>query len=86
MEKTVLTVEIAVLKCSRNKNSGSTHRKSNWRNDHWLSVRASEDETSDAFGKCIFSVSACIPSYRIPSCKQHDQQILWKRHQCPLLL
>ena len=34
-----------------------------------------EDETSDAFGKCIFSVSACIPSCRIPSCKQHDKQI-----------
>ena len=46
-------------------------------NDHWLAVRASEDETSDAFGKCIFSVSAYIPSFSrmpMPSCKQHDRQ------------
>ena len=61
------------------------HHKRNWRNDHWLAVRASEEGTSDAFGECIFSVSACLPSFRITSCKQHDK-CLWKRHQCPLLL
>ena len=37
----------------------------NWRNDHWLAVRASEDETSDTFGECIFGVSAYIPSFRM---------------------
>ena len=51
---------MSVSKCSRNKNFSLTHHKRNWRNDHWLAVRASEDETSDAFSKCIFSVSACI--------------------------
>ena len=40
-----------------------------------LAVRASEEETSDAFGKCVISVSAYIPSFRMPSCKQHDRQI-----------
>ena len=74
-EKTVLTGEIAGLKCSRNKTFGLTHHKGNWRNDHQLAVRSSEDKTSDAFGKCIFNVSACIPPCRIPSCKQHDRQI-----------
>ena len=30
----------------------------------------------NAFGKCIFSVSAYIPTFRMPSCKQHDRQIV----------
>ena len=35
----------------------------------------------DAFGKCIFNVSAYIPSFRMPSCKQHDRQIFVKMTQ-----
>ena len=35
----------------------------------------------DAFGKCIFNVSAYIPSFRMPSCKQHDRQIFVKTTQ-----
>ena len=35
----------------------------------------------DAFGKCIFSVSAYIPSFRMPSCKPHDRQIFVKTTQ-----
>ena len=73
-------------KTKNEKKNCLTHQKRNWRNDHWLAVRMTEDEASDAFGKCIFTVLACIPSCRIPSCKLHDRQFfLWKRHQCPLL-
>ena len=66
--------ECGPLKCSRHKTFGLRHPKGNWRNDHWLAVRASEDKTSDAFGKCNLSVSACIPTCRIPSCRQYDRQ------------
>ena len=64
--------------CSRDKEISLIHHNRNWRNDHWLAVRASEDETSDAFGKSIFSLSPCIPSFRIPSYKQHDRQTFEK--------
>ncbi|XP_068757927.1 E3 ubiquitin-protein ligase TRIM71-like [Montipora capricornis] len=38
------------LKVFEKQNFSFTHHKSNWRNNYLLAVRASEDETSDAFG------------------------------------
>ena len=77
---------MAGLKCSRNKNFSLTHHKRNWRNVHWLAVRASQDETSDAFGKCILLFQRAFHREEYHQANNTINKFLWKRYQCPRLL
>ena len=52
---------MAGWKCSRNKNFCLTHHKRNWRNDHWLAVRASEGERDLSTADCT-TIAAVIGS------------------------